>query len=366
MPVNFIDCVSCIRMGNVEEGQLLRECEYDFAEDALDYEVQLTEAREVRFTQALVEPLSIGSHIVCSGTPHEDLPWFAVNIGCGDPESRRGDIAVHFNVRLPQCYVVRNTRRHEKWGVEETTSYRPFPFKTTELFTIEIVVDEKETLCAVNGEHYCSYSHRNPSVVAASWVQVTGVRDATLSIKKTDIYPTLALTPPEVPTREFVNCPVADTEPICRPNMIASLSHGIPEGHQIVISGRLRPMLHSFTIDLMDTAQEWPRPNILLHVNLRAYAESQLDRQLVVLNAWLGAWGAERRQRTARLIPGTKSTFRIMRGTTQWSIVADNILIGEFEFRASANGIKAVRIRGDLYPETIYLCPISSSPVGDM
>lgn len=39
------------------------------------FQTQLAEARDVRFTQVLSEPLSIGSHIVCTGTPSEDLPW---------------------------------------------------------------------------------------------------------------------------------------------------------------------------------------------------------------------------------------------------------------------------------------------------
>lgn len=55
----------------------------------------------------------------------------------------------------------------------------------------------------------------------------------------------------------------------------------------------------------MDVHREWPRANILLHVNLRAHADAQLGRQLVVLNASLGAWGPERRQRSARLVPDT-------------------------------------------------------------
>lgn len=49
---------------------------------------------------------------------------FAVNIGTGDPDSRTAEVAVHFNVRVPQCYVVRNTRHHEKWGPEETTAFK--------------------------------------------------------------------------------------------------------------------------------------------------------------------------------------------------------------------------------------------------
>ncbi|XP_035433871.2 galectin-4 isoform X1 [Spodoptera frugiperda] len=326
---------------------------------------QLAEARDVKFTQTLTEPLSIGSHIICTGTPSNDLPWFAVNIGSGDIDSGRGDIAVHFNVRLPQNYVVRNTRRHNKWGPEETTAFRLFPFKTDHPFTIEIVVDEKETLWAVDGIQYCSYAHRNPSPLTAEWVQVTGIRDATLQIQKTDIFPTLAPSPIEVPIRPSVDSPAEASEPAWQPNAIASLSTGIPEGHQLVIYGRLRPLLHSFAIDLMDTAREWPRPNVLAHVNVRAYFESQRERQLVVLNAWLGEWGPERRQRTARLIPGSRTTLRIVRQPADWAVYADDLLIGELEFRAAANGVRAVRIRGDLYPEQMYLCPATSSPIRD-
>lgn len=77
---------------------------------------------------------------------------------------------------------------------------------------------------------------------------------------------------------------------------------------------RLRPILHSFAIDLMDGGKEWPFPNIHVHVNVRAYDESHRERQLVVLNAWFGAWGLERRQRTARLIPGSKVCVSIVMG----------------------------------------------------
>ncbi|CAH2108334.1 unnamed protein product [Euphydryas editha] len=323
--------------------------------------IQLAEARDIKFTQTLKEPLSIGSHILCTGTPSDDLPWFAVNIGCGDTESGRGDIAVHFNVRLPQCYVVRNTRRHDKWGTEETTAYRLFPFKINQPFSIEVLVDEKETLWAVDGEHYCSFAHRNPSALNAEWIQVTGVRDATLNIQKTDVYPTLAPVPLEIPMKPTLSAPVED-EPNWRPNVIATLPNGIPEGYQVVITGRLRPLLHSFTLDLMDEAREWPRPNILAHVSLRAHAEPSQARQLVVLNAWLGAWGPERRQRSARLVPGAMTTLRIVRGAGEWLVFADDVLVGELEARAAAAGVRALRLRGDLYPRRLLLCPAAVTP----
>lgn len=362
MPGEVFKCVNCINMAGVEEGEIPKEfIEYDFAEDALDFEIQLAEARDIKFTQNLKVPLSIGTHILCTGTPSDDLPWFAVNIGCGDAESGRGDIAVHFNVRLPQCYVVRNTRRHDKWGMEETTAYRLFPFKINQPFSIEVLVDEKETLWAVDGEHYCSFAHRNPSPLSAEWIQVTGVRDATLNIQKTEVYPILAPVPFEVPMKSALSEPIED-EPVWKRNIFATLPKGIPEGYQVVITGRLRPLLHSFALDLLDAAREWPRPNILVHVNVRAHVESTQARQLVVLNAWLGGWGPERRQRSARLVPGTETTLRIVRGADEWSVFADDVLVGELDMRAAAAGVRALRLRGDLYPHRLLLCPAAHTP----
>ncbi|CAG9119525.1 unnamed protein product [Plutella xylostella] len=469
-------------------------------------QTQLAESRDVRFLQPLTEPLRIGSHIVCTGTPDEDLPWFTINIGTGGAMEARPDVAVHFNVRMPQRYVVRNTRRHARWGPEENTSFKSFPFKFERPFTIEVIVDELETLWAVDGAHYCSYAHRNPSPFTAAWVQVIGIRDASLNVQTCDVYPMLAPPPLEVPKRaSYDSEPDVDVD--WQPNVIASLENGIPEGYQLVLKGRLRPLfhsftlyltftnhqiyadhsqfghicrrtddrwgkrvlewsprlgkrsvgrpparwgddlrklaiydwmrqakdriqwrdarmmmthknfvpqtptpapllhtgpnrplrpilhsftidliftnhqiyvhqltthnlfarrlrplLHSFTLDLTDRACEWPRANVHLHANLRAHADAQLSRQLVVLNAWLGAWGAERRQRSAQLVPGTKTTFRIVRGPGEWSVYADGLVIGELEYRAHPDGVKALRIRGDFYPDDVYLCPNAYTP----
>ncbi|XP_073949237.1 galectin-8-like isoform X3 [Choristoneura fumiferana] len=323
---------------------------------------QLADARDVKFNQTLTEPLVIGSHILCTGTPTEDLPWFALNIGTGDPISRTAEVAVHFNVRVPQCYVVRNTRHHEKWGPEETTAFKSFPFKMGRPFTIEVLVDETETMWAVDGEHYCNFTHRNPSPLVATWVQVTGVRDATLNIQKTELYPMLAPPPVEVPIRDSLDALAMDSEPSWRPNITALLTKGIPPGHQLVIHGRLRPLLHSFTINIQDAAREWPVPNVIVHVNVRAHDESHRERQLVVLNSRLGGWGEERRQRTATLVPGTQSTFRIVHGPGEWAVFANDVLIGELEHRAAPALARALRLRGDLFPERIYVCPSSQSP----
>lgn len=57
-----------------------------------------------------------------------------------------------------------------------------------------------------------------------------------------------------------------------------------------------------------------------------------------------------------------QSTFRLVRGPDEWSVYSDDVLIGELEYRAAAGAVSALRIRGDFYPEAIFICPYSSTP----
>lgn len=41
MPIEGLKCVNCINMSGIEDGELARDFEYDFAEDALDFEVSI-------------------------------------------------------------------------------------------------------------------------------------------------------------------------------------------------------------------------------------------------------------------------------------------------------------------------------------
>lgn len=90
------------------------------------------------------------------------------------------DIALHVNPRLPQNYIVRNTKINGRWGKEDTTASLPFTLKRGEKFAIQILVTENEYLISVNGLHFTTYTHRIP-YQRVTCVQVKGdIRDATL------------------------------------------------------------------------------------------------------------------------------------------------------------------------------------------
>lgn len=84
---------------------------------------------------------------------------FAINLTLGHLHN---DIALHINPRLPQNYIVRNTKINGRWGKEETTASLPFKLKRDERFAIQILVTESTYLISVNGLHFTTFAHRIP------------------------------------------------------------------------------------------------------------------------------------------------------------------------------------------------------------
>lgn len=85
---------------------------------------------------------------------------------------------MHVNPRLPQNYIVRNSKINGRWGKEETTASLPFKLKRGERFAIQILVTDDQYLISVNGLHFTNFEHRIP-YQRVTCVQVKGdVTDA--------------------------------------------------------------------------------------------------------------------------------------------------------------------------------------------
>lgn len=347
--------MGCVDMFGIEEGL---PSDYEVGEDAFEFVNELMDNADVIYTEQLSQPLHVGSHIVCTGTPTVEHPWFSLNIGSGSLEAGKADIAVHFNPRMPQQYVVRNTRQHGSWQKEETTSHRAFPFKVGRPFKLEILIADPWVLFAVDGEHYCGYAHRVPSAFISSWVQLIGLPDAALTVTNSDIYPALAPPRPEVPYYSDENVS-PENELTWEAHPVAILPQGIPQGHQFVIQGRLRRILHSFKLDLCAEGghHEWPWVPMPLHMDMRAHEHQNKSRQLVILNTWQDVWGEERRQRSANIVPGEMFLLRIVHTPDQWQVYADDTMIGSMEHRIPPDEVRSMRLRGDLIPSRIYIQP---------
>lgn len=99
------------------------------------------------------------------------------------------DIALHVNPRLPQNYIVRNTKLNGNWGKEEVTSAQPFTLQRGSPFGVQIHVTESEYLISVNGQHFTLFNHRVP-YQRVTCLQVTGdVSDVQVQHVRVEEYP---------------------------------------------------------------------------------------------------------------------------------------------------------------------------------
>lgn len=71
------------------------------------------------------------------------------------------DVALHFNPRLRENIIVRNTYQNGHWGDEERSGGSPL--KAGCDFTLYIVCEEHGYRIFINDSEYTFYSHRIPS-----------------------------------------------------------------------------------------------------------------------------------------------------------------------------------------------------------
>ncbi|KAF8358296.1 lec-4, partial [Pristionchus pacificus] len=100
--------------------------------------------------------LKSGQRIFMYGAPTGDR--FNVDL-----IARNGDILFHFNPRMPEGKVVRNSWKNKVWGSEEREG--PFPFKKDCGFDLTIVNEPFSIQLIVNGEQIGTWAHRteNPA-----------------------------------------------------------------------------------------------------------------------------------------------------------------------------------------------------------
>ncbi|XP_053577566.1 galectin-4-like [Bombina bombina] len=93
--------------------------------------------------------------VVVRGLISEGATGFHINFKVGSS----GDIALHFNARLNEKAVVRNSFLRGSWGHEEREmSFKPF--KKGQYFDISIRCGNSRFKIYVNGQHFCDFKHR--------------------------------------------------------------------------------------------------------------------------------------------------------------------------------------------------------------
>ncbi|XP_017004357.1 galectin-4 isoform X1 [Drosophila takahashii] len=298
------------------------------------------------------------------------------------------DVALHINPRLPQNYIVRNTKVQDIWGSEEVSSALPFLLTRGDKFSIQVLVTDACYMISVNGQHFAAYKHRIP-YRDVSILEVKG------DVSNVEMQRTLVLTYPQrLPESEAKNielhiddeideidASVEETVKIphewCLINAPITQSDGSPksthssndfgltlpyygalppnslvEGRCLKIEGRVRLLPHSFYINLQKGQDIWPHPVVAFHLNPRFSKASSgaLGKAVVCRNAWLnGAWAEEERSEfDTNFRPGRTFSLVIVCTKDAYEVYVNRQFMTDFKYKVSPALVDTVYIQGDV------------------
>ncbi|XP_071454493.1 galectin-6-like isoform X2 [Hetaerina americana] len=315
------------------------------------------------YVGALPRPLSTGHTIVIDGTVSPEAKRFSVNLVCGI--SNDCDHALHFNPRFERNYVVRNCKTSGNWGKEECTSPQRNPFKRGMAFHLYIFVAKNAFLIAVDGNHFCGFGFRLPISTIHS-VHVNGDLNLfSIEHRNCTVYPVPGTGEPSitipVPT---ASCPCTTTDEekvFCSQHIImpdvpfhGHLPNGISLGSEIEIIGRVKPLPHSFFVNLQRGRQTFPHSEVALHINPRFRSEEKL-----ILNSWVKkdqGWGEEIYVRKNNLIfrPGSTFNLVIKVEADNFRILVNSVEVAQYTHRANPLHVDTVHIQGDVILQHVY------------
>lgn len=313
-------------------------------------------------------------------------------------ENANRDIALHINPRLPQNYIVRNTKIRGVWGREEVASALPFSLRRGQPFSIQVLFTDECYMISVNGYHFCKYFHRLPYKTVTS-IEVKGeIDDVQVERNMVSHYPERDSIPKTIrltdelksasPTKLLDNIEdigSSDEVPQLKQQQkldqhiakwnIDSVSNGgvnvnkrtlelslpfygiIPKGffelgRVLKVEGRVKLLPQTFYINLQTGHNCWPHQTIALHLNPRFTKQSSgaIGRATIIRNSWVdGAWGQEEKSELETSFrPGKHFSLSIVHGDGLFEIYVNHELITEYKFRVHPNTIDMIYIQGDI------------------
>ncbi|XP_054262801.1 uncharacterized protein LOC128986447 [Macrosteles quadrilineatus] len=157
---------------------------------------------QVPFIHEFKSRLLPQSTFILQGSVDSHATRFNIDFIIGDED--QPDIAFHFNPRLDEYVVTRNSRFNECWGEEERGSEQKFPFRCGQPFFLEIFLSESKFMVAVDGVHYCSFTYRTHLASITRVCVQGGVSLSQVALHTSATYPT--------PMPEYLPCP--DLQPV--------------------------------------------------------------------------------------------------------------------------------------------------------
>lgn len=304
-----------------------------------------------------------GRSFLFKGVTLRTCERFSINFVINHPTK---DIALHFNPRLPQNYIVRNCKINGSWGTEEVTSPLKFSLFRGQPFAIQFLVTEHEFYISINGRHFASFRHRLPYDLI-NIVQVKGdVSDITMLESLADDYPDSLDFRPQIIQHLTSETEIGDSlefgEFLDIP-YYGKLEHQFLTGCEINIKGRVKLLPHSFYINLQQGIKIWPHPGIPFHFNPR-FANIG-GKHIIVRNSWYnGKWDREEvTQVTTDFFPGKEFLLTIRSNDASYTVYLNQKLIAEYPFRTTQYNVNTVYIQGDIHLYNVWMKNVDSVSV---
>lgn len=327
-------------------------CDYAYQEDfegpnspgsvSLDKSNSTT---EVAYLLENITEVSPGLSFLISGNILLTCERFSINLML-----KNSDLALHFNPRLPQNYIVRNCRVKGVWGKEEVASPLSFNLHRGKKFKVHILVTDKEFLMCVNDRHFNSFKHRLPYKKICALEVKGDVKDVNVEQLYTERYPDIQLDAIKQISREqFVLAPLSDvTNHFKLMPYTGRLEQPFTNGKNLHIRGRIKLLPHSFFVNLQTNHLVWPHPNIPFHLNPRFGNVG--GKHVICRNSWTnGKWDREERsENITDFMPGKTFHLKIACTDISYQVYLNEKLIAEFIFRDNPALVETVYIQGDI------------------
>lgn len=328
-------------------------CDFAYQEASSPGSISLdkSSSTEVVHTVENITEVSPGLCFVISGTIQLTCERFSINLLL-----KNGDVALHFNPRLPQNYIVRNCRVKGCWGREEVASPLSFNLHRGQRFAVQVLVTDKEFLICVNGRHFNAFQHRLPYRKICTLEVKGDVRDVAVDQCYMECYPQLELeiirqlSPEALATAQLgvarpLHLPEADGKPMPYTGV---LQEPFTNGRKLHLYGRVKLLPHSFYVNLQSSAYVWPHPSILFHLNPRFGSVG--GRHVICRNSWTnGKWEREERsENVTDFAPGKPFHLQIACTDVSYQVSLNGKLIAEFIFRDNPRLVEAIYIQGDI------------------
>lgn len=314
--------------------------------------------------------------ITIDGHPTFFANRFDVNLVIGDSvnvNNEHNDIALHFNPRFHEHYVIRNSRQNGAWQMEEWAP-KTLPFKQGKKFSIMILVEVTGFKVAVDNHHFIEFRHRLPYELACLLhikgdVQIERITyhsashglapppHAPIMQVVTSGFSPYAGPPTPMPSgpvySQSMGVPVLPPGPVFgTPNAPQVIHHpsmpfqhrimgGIRPGHKIVIVGKPSIGFDSFGIELCKGMTN----EVALQMNPRN------RERAVVRNAKLAhGWGHEERDTPSfPFMFGNEFFLTIRVEHNRYVLMLNNTYFGDFHHRVQPlNMIDTLKVWGDV------------------